>query len=87
MPFTTKQNDRKYVNVKLVSKWEGRNGAGALKVKPNFHSRTIFNENLIAVELRRMQVSFDKTIYVGLTVLDVSKILMYDFHYNYMRPK
>ncbi|XP_051162409.1 uncharacterized protein LOC127282278 [Leptopilina boulardi] len=83
----TMENVRKYVNVKLVTKWEGRYGAEALIVKANFQSRSIFSENLIAVELRRLEVLFNKPIYVGLTVLVVSKILMYEFHYDYMQQK
>ncbi|XP_051173486.1 uncharacterized protein LOC127289543 [Leptopilina boulardi] len=83
----TMENVRKYVNVKLVTKWEGRYGAEALIAKPNFHSRAIFSENLVAIELRRLEVLFNKPIYIGLTVLDVSKILMYEFHYDYVRKK
>ncbi|XP_043485181.1 uncharacterized protein LOC122513018 [Leptopilina heterotoma] len=83
----TMENVRKHVDVKLVTKWEGRYGAEALISKPNFHSRAIFNENLVAVELRKMEVLMNKPLYVGLTVLDVSKTLIYDFHYDYMLNK
>ncbi|XP_043480291.1 uncharacterized protein LOC122509991 [Leptopilina heterotoma] len=72
----TMENVRKHVDIKLVTKWEGRYGAEALIAKPNFHSRTIFNPNLVAVELRKMEVN--KPLYVGLTVLDVSKTLIYE---------
>ncbi|XP_043478219.1 uncharacterized protein LOC122508763 [Leptopilina heterotoma] len=83
----TMENVRKHVDIKLVTKWEGRYGAEALIAKPNFHSRTIFNPNLVAVELRKMEVLLNKPLYVGLTVLDVSKTLIYDFHYDYMLKK
>ncbi|XP_051157441.1 uncharacterized protein LOC127279246 [Leptopilina boulardi] len=83
----TMENVRKHVDIKLVTKWEGRYGAEALIAKPNFHSRAIFNENLVAVELRKMEVLMNKPLYVGLTVLDVSKTLIYDFHYDYMLKK
>ncbi|XP_043468586.1 uncharacterized protein LOC122502540 [Leptopilina heterotoma] len=83
----TMENVRKHVDIKLVTKWEGRYGAEALIAKPNFHSRAIFNENLVAVELRKMEVLMNKPVYVGLTVLDVSKTLIYDFHYDYMLNK
>ncbi|XP_043468340.1 uncharacterized protein LOC122502385 [Leptopilina heterotoma] len=83
----TMENVRKHVDVKLVTKWKGRYGAEALISKPNFHSRAIFNENLVAVELRKMEVLMNKPLYVGLTVLDVSKTLIYDFHYDYMLQK
>ncbi|XP_043477531.1 uncharacterized protein LOC122508319 [Leptopilina heterotoma] len=83
----TMENVRKHVEIKLVTKWEGRYGAEALIAKPNFHSRTIFNENLVAVELRKMEIFMNKPLYVGLAVLDVSKTLIYDFHYDYMLKK
>ncbi|XP_051162388.1 uncharacterized protein LOC127282258 [Leptopilina boulardi] len=83
----TMENVRKHVDVKLVTKWEGRYGAEALISKPNFHTRAIFNDNLIAVELTKTEVYMNKPIYIGLSVLDISKTLMYDFHYNYMKIK
>ncbi|XP_043470212.1 uncharacterized protein LOC122503652 [Leptopilina heterotoma] len=81
------ENVRKHVDVELVTKWEGRYGAEALISKSNFHIRAIFNENLVAVELRKMEVLMNKPLYVGLTVLNVSKTLIYDFHYDYMLNK
>ncbi|XP_051155221.1 uncharacterized protein LOC127277868 [Leptopilina boulardi] len=83
----TMENVRKHVDIKLVTKWQGRYGAEAFIAKPNFHSRAIFNENLVAVELRKMEVLMNKPLYVGLTVLDVSKTLIYNFHYDYMLKK
>ena len=80
----TMENVRKRVDVKLLTQWEGRYGLEAYISKPNFHNSAIFNENLVAVELRKVEILMDKPIYVGLTVLDVSKILMYSFHYDYM---
>ncbi|XP_051176794.1 uncharacterized protein LOC127291636 [Leptopilina boulardi] len=79
--------ERMLMDVKLVTKWEGRYGAEALISKPNFHSRTIFNENLVAVELKKIEVFMNKPLYIGLSVLDISKTLMYDFHYDYMLQK
>ncbi|XP_043479662.1 uncharacterized protein LOC122509562 [Leptopilina heterotoma] len=84
----TMENVRKRVDVKLVTKWEGRYGAEALISKPNFHTRAIFNENLVAVELNKTEVLMNKPIYIGLSVLDISKTLIhFYFHYKYMRNK
>ncbi|XP_051167626.1 uncharacterized protein LOC127285571 [Leptopilina boulardi] len=83
----TMENVRKHVDVKLVTKWEGRYGAEALISKPNFHSRSIFCENLVAIELRKTEILMNKPIYIGFAVLDVSKLLIYDFHYDYMLKK
>ncbi|XP_076637176.1 uncharacterized protein LOC143349652 [Colletes latitarsis] len=60
----TMENVRNYVDVKLVTKWEGRYGAEALIAKPNFHSRSVFSENLVAIKLRKLPVKFNKPIYV-----------------------
>ncbi|XP_043275309.1 uncharacterized protein [Venturia canescens] len=54
--------------------------------KPNFHSRSIFAENLIAVELRNLEVKFNKPIYVGMSILDISKTCLYEFHHDFMVP-
>lgn len=82
----TMENVRNRVNVKLVTKWEGRWGAEALIAKPNFHSRSVFSENLIAIELRKLDIFIDKPIYVGMSILDISKTCVYEFHYDYMLP-
>ena len=81
------ENERKRVDVKLVNKWTGRYGADVLIAKPNFHSRSIFDENLVAIQLARTEISIRKPIYDGLSVLDISKTLIYDFHYSYMRQQ
>ncbi|XP_015510307.2 uncharacterized protein LOC107217324 [Neodiprion lecontei] len=80
----TMENVRKRVDVKLVTKWKGRYGAEALFAKPNFRSVSVFDDNLVAVELGRMEILLDKPIYVGFCVLDLSKTHLYDFHYDYM---
>jgi len=80
----TMENIRKRVDVKLVT-----TESQALKLvsKPNFDKRTIFTENLVAVHMRKTKLKFDKPIYLGACILDLSKTLMYDFHYNFIRKK
>ncbi|KYN29064.1 hypothetical protein ALC57_01510 [Trachymyrmex cornetzi] len=82
----TMENVRNHVDVKLVTKWDGRYGAEAMIAKPNFHSRSVFAENLIAVELCRLEAKFNKPIYVGMCILDISKVCLYEFHHEYMSP-
>ncbi|KYN21991.1 hypothetical protein ALC57_05626 [Trachymyrmex cornetzi] len=61
-------------------------GAEAMIAKPNFHSRSVFSENLVAIEMRKLEVKFDKPIYVGMCILDISKTCLYEFHHEYMLP-
>ena len=52
--------------------------------KPNFNSLSVFAENLIAVELHKLEVKFNKSIYVY--ILDISKVCLYEFHHKYILP-
>ena len=61
--------------------------ATKLSSKPNFERSTIFDENLIAIHMKKTEVYFNKPIYVGQAILDLSNTLMFDFHYNYIRDK
>ncbi|CAB0044282.1 unnamed protein product, partial [Trichogramma brassicae] len=80
----TMENVRKRIDVKLVSGWDGRYGAEAQISKPNFHSRAIFDENLVAIQLSKTSVTIDKPVYVGFSILDISKTQLYRFHYDFM---
>ncbi|XP_036148385.1 uncharacterized protein LOC118647470 [Monomorium pharaonis] len=82
----TMENVRNHVDVKLLTTWAGRYGVETMITKPNFHSRSIFAENLIAVELKKLEVKLYKPIYVGMCILDISKTCLYEFHHNYMLP-
>lgn len=80
----TIENVRKYRNVRLYNEWEGRYGAKVAVANPNFKRVVIFNENLVAIESFKDEVKLNKPIAVGACVLEISKIRMYDFHYNFM---
>lgn len=80
----TLENIRSRVDIRLVS---DEKTAKKLSVKPNYKFSTIFNENLIAVHMKKTYLLFNKPIYLEFTILDQSKTLIYDFHYNYMRQK
>ncbi|XP_047515259.1 uncharacterized protein LOC125056273 [Pieris napi] len=86
----TMENIEKRVNVKLLTHWENRGkvlGAGDLIAQPHFHSVSIFSDSLVAIQLNKMKLIYNKPIYLGFCILDISKTLMYDFHYNYMKEK
>ena len=78
----TIENIRKRQNVKLV---DDRKKALKLSSKPNFDRETIFDENLVAIHMKKTEVFFNKPIYVGQAILDISKTLMFDFHYKYIK--
>ena len=80
----TMENLRKRVDVKLVTnekkllKWVSR---------PTYVSSKIFNEDLVAVHKIKETLTLNRPAYVGMCILDLSKTLMYDFHYNYIKSK
>ena len=80
----TMENIRNRVNVKLVNTKEQLR---KLVSKPNFKSRNIFNENLVSVHMKKTSLTMNKPVYLGMCILDLSKTLMFDFHYNYIKPK
>lgn len=86
----TMENVEKRTDVKIVTHWENigkRQGARALLAKPNVHSTSTFSENMIAIQLKRVKIVYNKPLYLGFVVLELSKLLMYDFHYEYMKKK
>ena len=80
----TMENIRNRVNVKLVNTKEKLR---KLVAKPNFKSCKIFNENLVSVHMKQTGLTMVKPVYLGMCILDLSKTIMYDFHYNYIKSK
>ena len=80
----TIENIRKRQNIVLVDNHEK---AARLSSRPNFDRATIFDRKLIAVHMKKTEVYFNKPVYVGQAILDLSKILMFNFHYNYIQKK
>jgi len=78
------ENIRNRVDVRLRT---SEKSAEKLVPKPNYERTTIFSEDLIAVHMKKMELVFNKPVYLGMSILDISKTLMYDFHYNYMKVK
>ena len=79
----TMENIRNRVNVKLVNNEEK---ARKLISKPNYNSCKIFSENLISVHMKKTRLLMNKPVYLGACILDLSKTIMYDFHYKYIKP-
>ena len=61
--------------------------AQKLVAKPNYDHCTIFDKNLIAVNMKKTKLYFNKPVYLGMSILDLRKSLMYDFQYNYIKTK
>ena len=80
----TMENIRNRVDIRLVTR---EYQAKRLTCKPNYQHHTIFCENLTAVHMKKVSLKFNKPVYLGMSILDLSKTLMYDFHYNYIKPK
>ena len=55
--------------------------------QPNFYSSIWFSNNLLAIEMKKVKVKMNKPIYLGMSIIDISKIPMYEFWYDYLRPK
>ena len=55
--------------------------------EPNYHTIKHFSENLLAVEMKKTKVKMNKPIYLGMSISDISKTLMYEFWYKYIKPK
>lgn len=81
------ENVRKRVKIDIHSYWEGRYGAARKIASPNFKKLSIFSEDVVAIEMQHKSIKLDKPIIIGMAVLDISKVWMYDFHYNFMKEK
>ena len=80
----TTENIRKHRDIKLVTANKKRN---KLVSEPNYHAINYISEDLSIIEMNKTKVKMNKPIYLGLSILDISKILMYKFWYDYMKPK
>ena len=80
----TMENISKHRNIKLVTTVEKYLPT---VMKPNFKSGVLFGENLMGCEMGKIKVVMNKPVYFGQVILDLSKIVMYEFHYDYMVPK
>ena len=78
----TMENIRKHRDIKLVTPDKKRS---KLVSEPNYHTINLISEDFI--EMKKTKVKMNKPIYLGLSILEISKILMYEFWYDYMKPK
>ena len=82
----TMENLKNYRNIKLVTTDKRRN---QLVSEPNYHTTNYFSEKMMAIEMKKTKTKskMSKSIYLGMSILDISKTLMYEFWYDYIKPK
>ena len=80
----TMENIRKHRDIKLVKTDKKRS---KLVSEPNYHTINSISEDLSIIEMKKTKIKMNKPIYLGLSILEISKILMYEFWYDYIKPK
>ena len=80
----TMENIRKQREIKSVTTDKKRS---KLVSEPNYHTIHLISEDLSIIEMKKTKVKMNKPIHLGLSILEISKILMYEFWYDYMKPK
>ena len=80
----TSENVRNHRDIKLVTSDKRRK---RLVSEPNYHSHKNFSDHLMAIEIKKTRVKMTKPLYLGMPILNISKILMYEFWYDYINTK
>ena len=80
----TMENVRKHRDINLVKTDKKRN---KLVSEPNYHTMKLIDDNLAIIEMKKFKVKMNKPIYLGLSILDISKITMYEFWYDFIKSK
>ena len=78
------ENVRKYGDIKLVTTEKRRNH---LVSEPNYQTTKLFTEKLLAIEMKKTQIIMNKPAYLGLSILDPGKTVMYECWCDYVKPK
>ena len=80
----TMENVKNHRDIKLVTSDKRRK---RLASEPNYHLHKIFSKYLMSIEMKKTNVKINKPIYLGTSILDISKTLMYEVWYDYIKPK
>ena len=80
----TMENVRKNRDIKLVTTERRRN---YLVIEPNYYTTKFFTKDLLAIKMKKTQITINKLVYLGLSILDLNKTVVYDFWYDYVKPK
>ena len=80
----TMENVRKYRDMNFVTIERRRN---YLVSEPNYHTTKFFAENVLELEMKKTEILMNKPIYLGLSIIELSKLLIYEFWHDYVKPK
>ena len=80
----TMENVKKHRDIKLVTYNRQRN---KLASESNYHTTERISQDLLIIEIKKVEVKMNKPIYLRMSTLDISKMLMYEFWYDYVKPK
>ena len=80
------ENLRNRVDVKIVGAWE-TNKILKLTSSPSYDKYTIFGNDMAGIHMRKTKLVLNKPVYTGMTILENSKILMYEFFYNHLKAR
>ena len=80
----TMENMREHRDIKFVTTEIRRN---YLVSEPNYHTTKFFTEYLLAIEMKKTEILINKSVCLGLSILELGEILMYDFWYDYVKRK
>ena len=78
------ENVRKHRDIQLATIERKTN---CLVSEPNYHTSKFFTEHLLTIEMRKTEILINKPVYLGFPILELSKILMYEFWHDYVTPK
>ena len=78
------ENVRNHRNTKIVTTNKQRSKFAS---EPNYHTTKYISKNLLIMEMRKTEVKMNRPIHLGQVILDISKICMYEFWYDYFKPK
>ena len=79
----TMENIKEHRDIRLVT----TDKKTRLVSEPNYHTTKYFSEKLLAIKMKKTKIKMNKLVYLGMSVLDISKTLMYKFWYDYIKPK
>ena len=91
--YTDLKNNTKIILKKIFSSWwivlwkNTDRRRNYLLLEPNYHTTKFWTENVVAIDMEKIEIFMNKPVYLGLSVLGLSKILIYEFWYNYVKPK